>query len=112
MPLSLKEMESHIYVDEQLNCGIRVNCKKSFIKSSIFKRQQAVLLIVYYLLNLEEKDAFKTFRGATIVHVLLYDTYLQTLLKLTFSVCDKYHLYLAAWGSELPLFNCSKLLSK
>ena len=79
MPLSLREMESHIYVppaencsvDKEFKCGIRVNCKKSFIKSSIFKRQQAVLLIVYYLLNLEEKDAFKPFRGATIVHVLL-----------------------------------------
>ena len=30
-----------------------------------------MLLIVYYLLKLEEKEALKPFRGATIVHVLL-----------------------------------------
>ena len=93
-----------------------LNVKKSFIKSSSFKRQQAVLLIVYYLLKLEEKEALKPFRGAPIVHVLpsyhifmipMFMISMCRLLKLTFSVCDKYHLYLAAWGSELPLFNCS-----
>ena len=48
-----------------------LNVKKNRLLNHQASKQQAVLLIVYYFLNPEEKEAFKPLGGAPIVHVLL-----------------------------------------
>ena len=113
----------NISVDKEFKCGICVKCTKNRLLNHLASRDSRLyyLLFIIYKTLKRKKPFLATWRCTNrsyftnlsyFYDTYVYDTYVQTLLKLTFSVCDKYHLYLAARGSELPLFNCSKSLSK
>ena len=117
-------MESHIYVPTVVKILI-YNISVEFVlkvkigllnhPASRDNRLYYLSFVIYY--TLKRKKFFLaisrcTNRSCFTKLSYFYDTYVQTLLKLTFSVCDKYHLYLSAWGSELPLFYFSKSLLK
>ena len=111
-----------ISMDKQFKCGICVKCKNR-LSNHLASRDSRVCYLSFIIYKtLKRKKPFLATWICTnrscftklsyFYDTSVYDTYVQTLPKLTLSVCDKYHLYLAAWGSELPLFNCSKSLSK